>query len=381
MEQRVNIIILSAGSLLSQNILDQLEGRRNKVRVIGLDCSASNPRVFRCDQAYKSPLIDDPDFDEFLIDIIDQEKPDLILAGRDHDAQFLSEFKEKYLQYSDIIPCGASSAARIMNDKALSTEFASKYQLPFVSTHVFYNDDFNQVLEWSRTKHFPLLLKPREGFGSLGMRILCNEANLQACKELDLKDFVLQEMVDLSAAWEKMIRDYEKYINAGIPFFFHMPDENQYAGQTLIRPDGTIGEIFASRSLMVIGRCERTERWDDPSFISVIKDYAEAISKEGWRGSFNLQCRKTETGYAGIEMNGRMTGSTSARLWLGYDEIRELLKSFRTIDLGSDPRVWSDQEGIVYRSLTDYYVQKSDQTIFMEQGQWINPNSKFNGDV
>ena len=60
-------------------------------------------------------------------------------------------------------------------------------------------------------------------------------------------------------------------------------------------------------------------------------------------------------------MSGRMTGSTSARGYLGYDEIRILIKEFYGIDIGKDSRYKRDNAGVVYRSLTDYYVSGKDK--------------------
>jgi hypothetical protein len=46
---RLKILVLSVGSLLGQNILDALEGRREQVDVIGGDTGTTNARLFRCE--------------------------------------------------------------------------------------------------------------------------------------------------------------------------------------------------------------------------------------------------------------------------------------------------------------------------------------------
>ena len=43
---------------------------------------------------------------------------------------------------------------------------------------------------------------------------------------------------------------------------------------------------------MVLGRCEKSELWIDPAFTELTRKYAEAIADKGWRGVFNLQCRR-----------------------------------------------------------------------------------------
>ncbi len=56
---RLRLLILSVGSLLGQNVLDALEGRRERVHVIGASLAADNARLFRCDTAYLTPPTDD----------------------------------------------------------------------------------------------------------------------------------------------------------------------------------------------------------------------------------------------------------------------------------------------------------------------------------
>lgn len=369
MSKPFHILILSTGSLLGQNILDTLEGRRHKVQVTGADCSSGNPRVFRCDKAYKAPPISTPEFKGFFYDLVEKEQPDMILPGRDHDVLELSEYAQLWPEIKKRIPCGAVEAVKIMNNKGLSFRFAKEYNLPFAETFVI-NQNPNEALSWAEVIGYPLLAKPSEGYGSLGIKIILDDKQLTTFLGRNPQGFILQEVLDLSIDTRRLIENFVKESDTGVPFFFHLPEENQFAGQTIIRPDGSVGEVFTSRSLMVLGRCERSKRWEDPQFTETTRFFAEAIANAGWRGMFNLQCRRTEGGYIGIEMNGRMSGSTSARRWLGYDEIRELILAFYQYDIGADSRSLRDTKGTVYRSLTDYFVSERDRKDFDDKKVW-----------
>src|SRR5207248_638867 len=116
--QTPRLLILSAGSLLGQNILDALEHRRRQIEVIGADAQAENGRLFRCDRAYLVPPIEEETaFEKRLLEVIALEEPDLIIPGRDHDVLFLSQFRSRQPQWASRIPCGTYEAARIMQDK------------------------------------------------------------------------------------------------------------------------------------------------------------------------------------------------------------------------------------------------------------------------
>ena len=378
MEKPFHILIISVGSLLGQNLLDTLENRRSSIRVTGMNTVGDNQRVFRCDKAYKSPLSNSPDFLEFLQEIIEKERPDMILPGRDYDVMALAKLVRSMPALQKLVPGGTIEAANIMNDKGESYRFAQAYNLPFAASFILGEGKAEEARVWAQRYGFPLLAKPREGFGSLGIRTICGESQLEALLHSDSEGFMLQEVLGASEEWHKSIASFSREVAAGIPLFFHTPDANQFAGQTIIRPDGSVGEIFTSRSVMVLGRCEKTMHWNDPDFIAVTRAYAEAIADAGWRGVFNLQCRQTSHGYIGVEMNGRMSGSTSARGWLGYDEMRTLIRDFYHIDIGSDARYPQNTPGTVYRYLTDYFVADKDAEVFNQTGVWMPDRTSLN---
>ena len=68
--EKFKILIISVGSLLGQNILDALEGRRDKVEIIGINTIAENPRVFRCDRLYKAVNSNSLEFESIFLDIL-----------------------------------------------------------------------------------------------------------------------------------------------------------------------------------------------------------------------------------------------------------------------------------------------------------------------
>ena len=365
-----HIMILSVGSLLGQNILDSIEGHRRKLRVTGVDSSANNPRIFRCDKAFIAPMINTAAFGDFLCDLSAKELPDMILPGRDHDVIALAELAGSSPDMQKRIPCGRLEAAHIMNDKGLSYTFAQENGLPFAATYILQKGCIDNARSWAKEHGFPLLAKPQQGFGSLGIRIICDERQLDAFLSRNHQQFVLQEMIDFNEERRRFIEDYLREADSGIPLFMHVPDEDQFAGQAVIGPDGSVGKIFTSRNLMVIGRCERSAPWDDPALISTTRAFAQAIAAVGWRGMFNLQCRKTGTAYIANEMNGRMSGSTSARRWLGYDEVRELILAFYQVDIGANESDLTNTQGTVYRSLTDDFVSQQDYETLVQKGMW-----------
>lgn len=127
----IRLMILSAGGLAAQNILDSLESRRSEVITIGLDASGTHSRISLYDNAHLvSQATNKEDLEKQLLKLIDSENPDMILPGADHDVLFLSSFKEKYSEYQNLIPCGSNDMAKVISDKWLSYQFCIQENLP-----------------------------------------------------------------------------------------------------------------------------------------------------------------------------------------------------------------------------------------------------------
>lgn len=113
-----------------------------------------------------------------------------------------------------------------------------------------------------------------------------------------------------------------------MPLFFSLPEQRVFASQVIIGPEGEI-RLSCLRAGLVMGRSEYHERIEDPKLIEMGRRYAEAFRAAGWVGPLNLQFKRTpDGGYAGFEMNGRMSGGSCARTLMGFDEMATLVELF-----------------------------------------------------
>ena len=184
----MRILVTSVGSLLGQNILDALESRRDRIKLIGTNSGAQSSRIFRSDVLYMVPPTEEKaNYFNRLIEVIKLEEPDLILAGRDDDAVRLSELKESNVKFGKIIPCGCSEAAILMKDKRASYEFAKQNKLPFAATFWRKNRP-DELRDFCRGNGFPLIVKQNDGFGSHGI-YFAND--LKECRKfLESENFI-----------------------------------------------------------------------------------------------------------------------------------------------------------------------------------------------
>jgi len=130
----MKILITSVGSLVGQNILEVLNYSRDYFDVIGVN-SVAKAAIYECDRAYLTGQSEKPpsEYAERLLEIINEENPDLVIPARDIDITILAILQEKYPEYRGKFLCGTAELAVMMEDKWLSYQFAEKNNLPFAS--------------------------------------------------------------------------------------------------------------------------------------------------------------------------------------------------------------------------------------------------------
>jgi len=310
---------------LGQNVLDIIESRRNLIEVVGTNSIAQNPRIFRCDTVYFVHETKEKEFESEFTEIVSKENPDLILPGRDEDCIFLADFKTRHHEeFKNKIPLGDSLIPEMMLDKQKSFLFCRENGLPFADTF-YYSSQRNRVdLNDFISEHgFPLLVKPREGFASVGVYYVITEKQVDEITESG--DVLFQEYLGNP----EHVLKFKDIFKRGIPLFFQVPEKEQYAAQTIIGPDGKIGEVFFTINTMVHGRAEFSKQIFDDKVENLVKTCSSVFFQNGWYGPVNFQLKPDRSGNWKIfELNPRLTGTSSGRTLLGYDEFGILCDIF-----------------------------------------------------
>lgn len=364
---KVKILMTSIGSYVGSNFLACVESRRDQVYVVGTNSVADAPNNFACDTIYLSPETSNLDqYLECVVRIFRDEQPDLVLPGRDEDIYALALLREREAHWRDRIAVGPPEIASMLLDKYATFEFAQQNDLSFASSistdHSTKAEDAERLLQ---QVGFPLVAKPRLGFGSRGVFFIITEPQL--ADALDRPNYVIQEYLGDCAD----VYDHVDELAAGIPLFFQIPDDKQFIGHAHVSPSGEISEIFTQRTTMVMGRPVRVEAMIEQTLLSLIEKCAARFADVGWQGSVNLQCRPRsgDSDFAGFELGGRMSGASAARMLLGFDEVKMLVEGFcqpkkiRSVDVRKAPNV-------IVRSLSDFPIYDEDVRNLEQSGKW-----------
>ncbi len=361
------ILISSVGSLVGYNVLDTLERRRNNLEIIGTNSIPGDANIFRCDKAYLVPATKSRpvEFANKIKEIIELEKPKLVIPGRDDDLSVLSSIKANCPELAPIILCGNQKTVRHITDKWFTYEFSVQHRLPFAASAIPDHDTMHSEVKQLVAAHgYPLLVKPRRGFASHGVSIIANDDQLGHA--LDLRDVLIQQNLNPSAKLDQL---YARIQNTGIPLFFSL-EEAKYSLQTFIDQDRSVGRIFCTLHNMVSGRSLKVEKIENDVLEHIAYRFASALAAEGWFGPLNIQLQKLPSGeFKAYELNGRFTGATSARYFLGFDEVGNALSNVCGIELGRNrhPTVESRQ---VNRFVTTLPIPNDAVRQLSKQGIW-----------
>ena len=313
---RTRLLVMSVGSLVGTNVLECLEALgRDRFELIGLNSDPDAANNFRVNICYLSPEASDRTALFALLDrVTDTHAPDLIIPTRDDDVVVLSHWAQGRPHARAMV--GSPRIAEVIRDKWVSYEWATARRLPFARSAI----DAAGAASLRRELGFPLVAKPRDGFGSNGVRMLLTEDHLRAV--LATGGYIVQECLD-----PPRVLTAEDLL-LGMPFWFAPVQVANPSTLCLLHDSGC--EFLAA--WVSEGRCGaalRTMLIDAPPLRQLAEDFGEAAWSEGWRGLLNVQTRVDSAGrYVPIELAGRFIGSAAALHVLGVPVAAAVLKHF-----------------------------------------------------
>jgi carbamoyl-phosphate synthase large subunit len=324
----MKIFITSVGSLVGKNILDVLEwpglSRRSLVEVIGANSVANAPTNFRCDRCYLVPETGDPHYADRMVEILFEERADLILCGRDSDTYALSELRARHPELPGVLPVGTPQSALIGLDKWQTYSFCSRHDLPRAETfNLAISRDEAALDAFCRKAGYPLIAKPVHGFAARGVFLLRNAGDVRSFVSRD--GYLLQEYVGDREA----LRSYFASLDGPLPLFMQAPNTGHYSGQTVIAPNGDLSPPFVSFNPLEFGSSRVITRVNDPSLDELTLAFGRALAAEGARGPMNAAFRRAPGGAWKLqELNLRATGTTVGRFLMGMDELYLIVRDY-----------------------------------------------------
>lgn len=271
----MNILLTSAGRRvkLVHFLQETLAGSG---RVVAVDCDPHAPALYAADVQQIVSSINDPDYMDQLLEICRHFEIDAVLSLIDPELSLLAQFRERFADAGIQLVVSDPEVVDICLDKLATYTFLTGHDLPAIPTFATLEDTV-EALE-KQTIAYPLLLKPRWGSASQGMKIVRRISALEEAMRTQ-PDLVAQPFLEM-----------EEYgVDAYVDLLSRQPIS-----------------IFTKKKLrMRAGETDRSIAVKDPQLTRLIEQLLAVLKPIG---PVDIDCFKVGEHYLISEINPRFGG-------------------------------------------------------------------------
>lgn len=284
------VLVTGAGALLGQGVLRALKLSSIPTTVIAVDPSPYAVGLYWADRSHLVPLASDPAYLDSLRGILREEQPDVVMLGTDVELRTMAQHRaELEKEFDTHILVSDPYVIEVADDKYLTASFLEERGFPYPVT-VLPGDEQRLIEQVG----FPLIVKPRVGARSIGVKTVRDRAELRQALA-GAPDVVIQEHVG----------SHRDEYTTGVLHF---------EGQTPV-------SITMRRDLR-----------DGNTYRAFVGDYAELNAMMckvavalACHGPVNFQFRMADGVPKIFEINARYSGTTPLRAQAGFNEVEMAL--------------------------------------------------------
>jgi carbamoyl-phosphate synthase large subunit len=275
------ILVTGVGGGVGQSVVKALQ--ETDYTVVGVDTDELAAGLHAVSKAYKGYLAEDPRYADRLLEICARERCQLIFPGHDIELIPLSAHAARFAAAGVTAVVSSPEVIEICDDKLLTHRFLKKHGLPAPWT---------VPLADLSEPHFPLVLKPQKGGArSRDTYVVRNTEELERYRRfVDEQNCIAQEYVE----------------------------GDEYTCGT-VNLDGRCHGVIVMRRTLRSGDTYKAFVEFEPRIESKVLAAAEALKPFG-ACNFQLRFRGGEPWI--FEINARCSGTTAARMRVGFNEPR-----------------------------------------------------------
>lgn len=283
-----NILVTGAGGIVGYGILKSLRKSAEPLNLVGTTIYEDSVAPAFCDLFVKAPLTNSDGYIDWLLQVIQNNKIDLIIPGIDADLYKWTENLGLIKESGTKVLINNPELILLCRDKWAFYQYLSSHNRVNI-IHSSLSADFNEVNEQFG---MPLILKPRSGFGSKGIVRVYDRSTFEINKDKIGPILMVQPLLG--------------------------NDEEEYTASAFC--DGT-GSYFAA---MTLKRKLSKDGFTEKGEVSAIDGMEEALHNlcKIFKpvGPTNFQFRLADGVLKLLEINPRISSSTSIRSAFGYNE-------------------------------------------------------------
>jgi carbamoyl-phosphate synthase large subunit len=287
----LKIFVTGAGALLGQGIIRAMKRSSLDASIITADPSPLSAGLYWGDRAHLLPMARDVDYLDRLRDVIDAERPDIVIPGTDVELHILAANRQALESDFDThVIISSPKVVEIADDKWLTAVFLKEKGLGYVPSCLPGDED-----ELIAQVGFPLIVKPRVGARSIGFSVI---------RDMDQLQRAIREQPDIVI---------QKYVGT---------DATEFTAGT-ITFDGECRASIVMRRDLRDGNTYRAFTQPYGELNAAVEEAANALQAYG---PANFQFRLDDGVPRIFEINGRFSGTTGIRIHAGFNEVEMCIR-------------------------------------------------------
>ena len=289
------VLVTGVGAVIGYGAVRSLRAARDDVRIVGMDIHPDAVGQVWCDAFDVARAAADPGYVEFLVELIRRHRIDLVIPAIEQDVLRMSA-ERQYLE--------RTGARLALNDPGLIATAHDKWLMHLrlleagLSTIPTAID--GTFTDLAARFGVPFIVKPRRSYASKGLVRVDTEADYAYWRSKLGDDFMAQQMVG--------------------------EDRGEYTVGAFGLGDGTVaGTMMLRRTLARDGSTAKAWVCALPELETVVTALATLLRPVG---PTNLQFRQHGDAYLLLEINPRLSSSTSIRAAFGANDAAMCVEYF-----------------------------------------------------
>ena len=284
-------MVTGVGAIIGYGVLRSVRASHPDVRLIGADIYSDAVGQAWCDHFVTAPLTSDPSYRAWLQQQIEAYEVDLLVPAIEQDVDYMSDNRVELRALGCQIVLNTATMIELGRDKwAMDRELLSIREPSRIESL-----DHGTFADLSAGLGTPFLLKPRRGYASKGIVRVSDEATF-ALHAAGLGPHLLAQRIVGSDDREFTISIFGDGSGAVLAMS---------CLQRKLAADGSTAKAISK------------EPADLPGLAEAVARLAAHFRPEG---PTNLQFRQVDDGWKLLEINPRISSSTSMRTAFGYNE-------------------------------------------------------------
>lgn len=285
--KKYNALVTGVGAVVGYGIISALRKSCHNVNIISMDIYDDVVGKEWSDKFYKAVRADDDKYISFLNNIIEKENIDIVFFGTEQEMlKCIYNYQELGHNFNKLV-LNSKEMILLTQDKWSTYMFLKNNNFPAIPTII--EGSYQEAISFLGEK---ILVKPRNSYASKGIVIIDDETDYMYWKQKLGAQFMVQKIMGTS--------------------------DREYTVAVFGYGDGTsTNPICFKRILSGEGATAKAEVVNLPELNKAVENYTKNLKPIG---PTNYQFRYDNGQYYLLEINPRISSSTSIRSLLGYNE-------------------------------------------------------------